>query len=168
MVSLGLNGQPDQTVTPRRLLMGHHGKCRGRNRKCGQLGACALMPLNRKNCERAYMCNIQCTSARTLQFDSLVPQCCATFIQYYPRPKILCCTHLLLFCFTELDNLTLVCMGRSLFSLSPTWFAHSGICAIVQASSYASLDFSHPQPNLHFHMSNLTYTAHQVKVAAWH
>ena len=56
MVSLGLNGQPDQTVTPRRLLMGHHGKCRGRNRKCGQLGACALTPLNRKNCERACIC----------------------------------------------------------------------------------------------------------------
>ena len=72
MVSLGLNGQPDQTVTPRRLLMGHHGKCGGRNRKCGQLGACALTPLNRKNSQRACMCNIQCTSARTLQFDPVL------------------------------------------------------------------------------------------------
>ena len=49
MDSLGLNGQPNKTCShTTQTVDGHHGKCRGRNRKCGQLGACALMPLEQK------------------------------------------------------------------------------------------------------------------------
>ena len=66
---------------------------------------------------------------------SVVP--CSSSIIQDPRDYVvlICINCHSNFWHTELDNLTLVCMGRSLFSLSPTWFAHSGICAIVQASS---------------------------------
>lgn len=54
MDSLGLNGQsrtewsaqPNSHTT--QTVDGHHAKFRGRNRKCGQLGACALTPLEQK------------------------------------------------------------------------------------------------------------------------